>query len=267
MFSKDNFLSMQLAYETVKPKFRFINLKELRLIKRLKRRLLKFVIRYRVGRIRKRRQFKIFRRFFRHRRIKFFKRRYGYRRHIRLKLRRLIQKFFVKAITKLNLIGRRRLFLGEPSRLIGLTQTFTGKLNYVYNSRALYNHIISRYLSGVYYKFIWWRKISCLSFFKNSKFRFLFILMRMLFNKTYNHLTNFIHFFNFNSLLSFSLKAVFNQTGTWLLKFPVCAGTPARLAVLNASVLNKSYKNSGIFYDNLKNFNVSGDFMTGSNIF
>jgi len=214
MFSKDNFLSMQLAYETVKPKFRFINLKELRLIKRLKRRLLKFVIRYRFGRLRKRRQFKIFRRFFRHRRIKFFKRRYGYHRRIRLKLRRLIQKFFVKAVTKLNFIGRRRLFLGESSYLAGLTRIRLDNLGYAYNSRVLYSRVVSRYLSGVYYKFIWWRKVSCISFFKNSKFRFLFILMRTLFNKTYNHLINFIHFFNFNSLLSFSLKAVFNHIGT-----------------------------------------------------
>lgn len=158
MFSRENFLSMQLAYETVKPKFRFINLKSLRVVKRAKRRLVKFVVRSKIGLLRKRRRFKFFRRFFRRlfrrKRMNFFKKRPFYRRRIRIKLRRIIQKFFVKALLKLTFIGRRQLFLGGTEYLANVSGFLNFSLAPSYNAQVLYGYVISRYFSILYSKLV-----------------------------------------------------------------------------------------------------------------
>lgn len=217
MFSRENFLSMQLAYETVKPKFRFVNLRSLRVVKRAKRRLLKFVVRSKIGLLRKRRRFKFFRRFFRRlfrrKRFNLFKKRSFYRRHIRIKLRRIVQKFFIKALLKLTFIGRRQLFLGSTKCLASLVGFVNSSFRSAYNAQALYSQLVCRYFGILYRRLAGWRVASRLEFFKNSKLRFLFILMKSVFNKTFTHLTTFIYFFNFNSLLAFSLQQIFNQFG------------------------------------------------------
>lgn len=158
MFSRENFLSMQLAYETVKPKFRFINLKGLRVIKRAKRRLLKFVVRSKIGLFRKRRRFKFFRRFFRRlfrrKRFNLFKKRPFYRRRIRIKLRRIIQKFFIKAFLKLTFIGRRHLFVGGTKYLASVVGFLNSSLVSTYNAQLLYSHLVGRYFSILYSRLV-----------------------------------------------------------------------------------------------------------------
>lgn len=156
MFSRENFLSMQLAYETVKPKFRFINLRGLRVVKRAKRRLLKFIVRSKIGLLRKRRKFKFFRRFFRRlfrrKRFNLFKKRPFYRRRIRIKLRRSIQKFFVKALLKLTFIGRRQLFLGDTKCLASVSGFINSPFVPAYNAQLLYGQLVCRYFSILYRK-------------------------------------------------------------------------------------------------------------------
>lgn len=65
--------------------------------------------------------------------------------------------------------------------------------------------------------------------------------MKSFFNKTFVHLTNFIYFFNFNSLVTFSLQQIFNQFGAEFIRLlPFKSGVYFNLE-LQENLLRYSY--------------------------
>jgi len=93
-------------------------------------------------------------------------------------------------------------------------------------------------------------------FFRNSKLKFLLLLIRLFFNKTYYHLTNFIHFYNFNFLIGFTFQAIFNRFGSGFLRALLQSKSLSMVTIVVSQILCGSFlgpRVSGVALQNCGN--------------